>query len=98
MPRVVTPKRNNNRKPGRKAVAAAVAAVVAVAVQVKTAIRANKQRARVIPLRLEMPAIRRTRLAMLRKMMTTVATALLQRPGITGGNSLKGTKRLTNHR
>jgi hypothetical protein len=98
MPRVVTPKRNSNRKPGRKAVAAAVAAVVAVAVQVKTAIRANKQRPRVIPLKLEMPAIRRTRLAMPRKMMTTVATAQLQKARILGSNSLKETKQPISHR
>jgi len=97
MPRVVTP-RNNNRKPRRKAVAAAVAGVVAVAVLLKTAVRANKQRARVIPLKLEMPAIRRTRLVILRKMMTTVATGLLHRLGIPADNSLKETKRLTNHK
>jgi hypothetical protein len=98
MHRAVMPKRNNSRKPGRKAVAAAVVAVVAVAVQVKTAIRANKQRPRVIPLKLKMPAVRRTQLAIPRKMMTTVATALLQRARITGGNSLKKTKRLISHR
>ena len=92
MPRVVTPKKNSNRKPGRKAVAAAVAAVVAVAVQVKTAILANKQRPRVIPLKLEMPTIHRIRLAMLQKMMTIVATAQLQKARIIGSNSLKETK------